>query len=254
MKKSYNLATMTVMTALLLGATSVAFAEGASTTTIVTGSTTTPVVTPLPMPVPPVMQPGEMKLQVGAKGQALIRGNVESVGADYVMVKSWGGTWKVKVTAASEILPNVNGGLADLTKYAVGDYVGAQGTVSTSEAWTINATVIRNRTEHKAIVTERKQNEKEMRETMQEDRKAAHDAEARNYEGTVGTVTGLSMTIMNGSTSIAVTTTATTKFVNRNWANITFADVKPGDTLRVYGPSSSSTVMAQVVRDLSVPR
>ena len=254
MKRTYNVAAIAATTLLLLGASSVAFAEGASTTTTVTGSTTPPVVTPAPVPMPPVMQAGEMKLEVGPKGRALIRGNVESVGVDYVMVKSWGGSWKVKVTAASEILPNVNGGLADLTKYAVGDYVGAQGTVSTSDAWTINANVIRNRAEHKANVMERKQNEKEMRETMQSDRKAAHDREARNYEGTVASVTGLSITITNGSTSIAVTTTATTKFVNKNWVSITFADVKPGDTLRVYGPSSSSTVMAQVVRDLSVPR
>lgn len=254
MKKSYNVAGMTVMAALLLGASSVAFAEGASTTTTVTGSTTPPVVTPAPVPVPPVMQAGEMKLEVGPKGRALIRGNVESVGSDYVMIKSWGGSWKVKVTASSEILPNVSGGLADLAKYAVGDYVGAQGAVSTTDSWTINATVIRDRTEHKANVMERKQNEKEMRETMQADRKEAHDREARNYEGTVGSVDGLSMTLMNGSTSIAVTTSATTKFVNRNWISITIADVKAGDTVRVYGPSSSSTVMAQVVRDLSVPR
>lgn len=254
MKRSYNVAAIAATTLVLLGATSVAFANDASTTTTVTGSTTPPVVTPAPIPMPPVVQAGEMKLEVGAKGHVLIRGNVESVGPDYVMVKSWGGSWKVKVTTASEILPNVNGGLADLAKYAVGDYVGAQGVVSTSDAWTINATVIRDRTEHKAIVTERKQNEKEMRETMQADRKAAHDAEARNYEGTVVSVTGLSFSLANGSTSIAVTTTATTKFVNKNWASITFTDVKPGDTLRVYGPSSSSTVMAQVVRDLSVPR
>ncbi len=241
------------MTALLFGGASAAFAEVVSTTTT-TGSTTLPAVTPAPTPVPPKMQAGEMKLEVGPKGRALIRGNVESVGVDYVMVKSWGGSWKVKVTVASEILPNVNGGLADLAKYTVGDYVGAQGTVSATEAWTINATVIRDRTEHKVIVEERKQNEQEMRETMQADRKAAHDREARNYEGTVGSVSGLSMTLMNGSTSIAVTTTATTKFVNRNWATITFADVKAGDSVRVYGPTSSSTVMAQVVRDLSVPR
>lgn len=254
MKKSYNVAAMTAMTALLLGASSVAFAEDASTTTIVTGSTTPPIVIAPPQPMPPVKQAGEMKLDVGPKGRALIRGNVESVGADYVMVKSWGGSWKVKVTVATEILPNVNGGLADLTKYAVGDYVGAQGTVSTSEAWTINATVIRDRTEHKALVAERKLNEQEIRETMQANRKAAQDAEARNYEGTVGSVTGLSMTLMNGSTSIAVTTSATTKFVNRNWVSITLADVQAGDTIRAYGPTSSSTVMAQVVRDLSIPR
>ncbi len=241
---------MTVMTALLLGASSVAFAEDASTTTTVTSPTTPSVATPMS----PVMPLGEMKLEVGPRGRVLIRGNVESVGSDYVMIKSWGGAWKVKVTASSEILPNVSGGLADLSKYAVGDYVGAQGTVSTSDAWTINATVIRDRNERRAIATERKQNEKVMRETMQEDRKAAHDAEARNYEGTVGSVDGLSMTLTHGSTSIAVTTAATTKFVNRNWATITFADVKPGDTIRVYGPSSSSTVMAQVVRDLSIPR
>lgn len=248
MKKSYNIAAIGTMAALLLGASSVAFAEGATTTTTTSGSST-PVVTT----TPPVMQ-GEMKLEVGPKGNVLIRGNVESVGADYVMVKSWGGSWKVKVTSSSEILPNVAGGLADLTKYAVGDYVGAQGTVSTSEAWTINASVIRDRTEHKQMIEERKQNEKEIREKMEALKKAAQALLPRTYEGTVGTTSGSSFTLVNGNTTLSVTTDAATKFINRNWATILSADVKAGDSVRVYGPVSSSTVTAQVVRDTSIPR
>ena len=259
MKKYYAIA---AMTALLLGGASAALAQDASTTTTTTGSTTPPVVTPAPMP--PVMKKGEMKLEIGPKGRALIRGNVDSVGADYIMVKSWGGLWKVKVLGDTEILPKVTGGITDLAKYAVGDYVGAQGNVSATENWTIVATVVRSRTEHKEMKEERKQNEKDAHDIkkddhkegtgMKEDQKEARDTEARNFSGTVGSISGASFTLMNGSTSLSVTTSPTTKFVNRNWLTITLGDIAAADNVRVYGPVSSSTVLAQIVRDLSLPR
>jgi hypothetical protein len=195
-----------------------------------------------------------MRLDIGARGRVLIRGNVDSIGTDYVMIKSWGGLWKVKVSSSTEVLPRVLGNAGDIAKYVIGDYVGAEGVVSTTENFTINAKVIRDRTEHKVLVTERRENLKDMRETRKEDRKDMHDGEKKISEGRVGTLSGTSFTMTSGSKTVNVTTSTTTKFVNRNWNTITFADIHAGDSVRTYGSVSSSTVAAEVVRDTSIPR
>lgn len=259
MKQYIALATLAT---LLFGSASFAFAQTASTTTTGTTATSTTATstTPTPAPLPPVMQKGEMKLEIGPKGHALIRGNVVSVGTDHVMVKSWGGTWKVKVSASTEILPRVTGTMTDLAKYAVGDYVGAQGVVSATDAWTIDAKVIRDRTERKVVKEERKDNRKEEKEDRKEDRKEEKDEKKKDdsdkkiSEGKVDTISGTSFTMVTGSKSINVTTSSTTKFVNRNWNTISFADIRTGDSVRAYGTVSSTTIAAEVVRDTSIPR
>lgn len=252
MKQYIALATLAT---LLFGSASFAFAETASTTTSGTTATST---TPTPAPVPPVIQKGEMKLEIGPKGHTLIRGNVVSVGADHVMIKSWGGTWKVKVSASTEVLPRVTGTITDLTKFVVGDYAGAQGIVSTTEAWTIDAKVIRDRTERKELKTERHDNQKEMKDIRKEDKKEEKEkkdeGEKKVSEGKVGTISGTSFTMLFGSKTITVNTSSSTKFVNRNWNTISFADIQTGDSVRSYGSVSSTTISAEVVRDTSIPR
>jgi hypothetical protein len=255
MKQYIALATLT---ALLFGSASLAFAQVAGTTTSTTTPTTTTATSttpaPIPVPIPPVMQKGEMKLDIGPKGRVLIRGNVDAVGADYVMIKSWGGVWKVKVSSNTEVLPRVLGNAADIVKYVIGDYVGAEGVVSTTEGWTINAKVIRDRTEHKVLHVERRENQKDIREIRKEDKKDEHDGEKKISEGKVGTLSRTSFTMLSGAKTVNVTTSATTKFVNRNWNTIAFADIHAGDSIRVYGSTSSSTIAAEVVRDTSIPR
>jgi len=202
-----------------------------------------------------------MVLEVGPKGRALIRGNIESVGVDYVMIKSWGGLWKIKVASGTEIIPRLLGNTTDLAKFAVGDYVGAQGTISTTENWTINATVVRDRTEHKEMKEERKNNEKELHDKQKEDRKNEQEKrkeerkqEPQNHEGTIGAISGSAFTFVKEGNTYTVTTGSSTKFVNRNWSTIAFSDLLAGDKVRVYGSVSSTTLAAEVLRDLSVPR
>lgn len=269
MKKYLALVSLSV---LLLGGISIASAQDASTTATSTPSTATtttststsptptpaPTPVPAPVPLPPVIQPGAMKLEIGSRGRVVIRGNVDSVGADYVMVKSWGGLWKVKVATGTEIIPRVTGTMSDLAKFSVGDYVGAEGSISTTENWTINAKTLRDRVARKVMSEERHDNQKEFRDMRKEDKKDEHKEEGKGdkkiNEGKVSALSGTSFTVQNGPHTINVTTSAATKFVNRNWNTITLADILVGDSIRAYGSVSSSTLTAEVVRDTSIPR
>ena len=100
-----------------------------------------------------------MTLQVGSSGRVMLRGTIDSVGANSLMVKSWGGSWTVNVIGATQILP-ANGNHS-ITSFKAGDFVGIQGTVSQSASWTIDATLVRDRTQQQTIGDERSQNIKE---------------------------------------------------------------------------------------------
>lgn len=233
--------TGTVAGAVLLSGASLAYAEDATTTVSATPATST-------APAAPVR--AEMQLSITRGGHVFIRGTVDSVGTDYVMVKSYGGSWKVMVSDKTEVLPKVASGAIDLSKFTVGDYVGAIGAVSLSEDWTINARILRDHTEGKALMSDRKEN----RKTERALRRHAESTVARVTVGTVGDISGASFTITTASGAITADTGNTTKFVNRKWNTIAFGDIKSGDKIRVYGVVASSTSAAQVVRDLSIPR
>lgn len=104
--------------------------------------------TNMPMIVKPIISQvqaqKEMVVQIGPKGEVLLRGTLVSATAGAITVKSWGGVWTVNIpSAGAEILPAaVNN---DVTKFVVGDFIGVQGFMSASESWTINAKVVRNR-------------------------------------------------------------------------------------------------------------
>ena len=85
----------------------------------------------------------EMILQVGPKGEVLLRGILVSASSGVITVKSWGGVWTVNIPTTAEVLPVIVNN--DVTKFVVGDYIGIQGYMSTSESWTVNAKVVRNR-------------------------------------------------------------------------------------------------------------
>lgn len=97
----------------------------------------------------------EMVLEVGPKGKVLLRGTVSVVGANSLTVKSWGGDWVVNTSSTTKFA-SVEG----LTQFKVGDFVGVQGQVSTTAAWTIDASLVRNWMEKK-IMMERMAEKKE---------------------------------------------------------------------------------------------
>ena len=237
-----------ILSVLFIGAGSVVYAQDASTTPVAVAivSSTTPQVLNV-----------EQKLDVSSTGGVTIRGNVDSIGTNFIMLRSWGGVWKVAVANDTEIIPKVQGSLTDLANFKVGDYVGAQGQVSTSENWTVNAKVVRDWTARTAAEAERKQNAKQAHdlEVAQHEReKALRDTLPKTRVGVVGTLLSGSFTFISGSTTLTVTTDATTQLANRNWNTILFGDIHTGDSVRVYGGLSSSTVTALILRDMAIPR
>ncbi len=121
----------------LAGAVSLAFAENS-----MMGQNSTA------MPVTQMHGDGgqQVMLQVGPKGEALMRGTIIAVGATSLTVKSWGGDWTVNVSADTNLSP-----LSDITQFVVGGFVGVKGMVSQSASWTIDAKILHSWTAKKMM-------------------------------------------------------------------------------------------------------
>ncbi|MBU6500363.1 MAG: hypothetical protein KGJ89_00845 [Patescibacteria group bacterium] len=206
----------------------IASAQTASTTT--SGSPGTP------------SQP--MVFEAGPAGRVLLRGTIDSVSANLLTVKSWGGDWTVNVGSGAEVLPVAAGN--DLTQFKTGDFVGVQGTVSQSANWTVDATLVRDWTYRQAVNQERQQNVQSIRQTIQ-------SGTPRNFQGTAGAVSGSTFTLTVNGTPYTVNVAANAQVVNRNWLTLSLASIQSGDTVRVWGTNASGTITAQIVRDVTIP-
>lgn len=82
---------------------------------------------------------GPVMVNINPNGNALLRGAIESVSADSLVIKSWGGNWTVKVTSATKI-NSKNGALSDLK---AGDFAGVLGSVVQDGSFTISAEIVR---------------------------------------------------------------------------------------------------------------
>lgn len=210
------------------------------TTIAQTTSTSTPAVTSAVKGLP------AMVLEVNQHGKVLLRGTLVFVSSssNSLTVKSWGGDWTISVSSSTEILPN-----GDITKFQTGDFVGVQGVVNKDALWSINATVVRDWNAVQAINTERKENKKEAEEIMK-------TSLPKNWQGIASNVNtsnnSLTLTVDN-NIAYTVNLISGVKLYSGNWLTIMFSDVKNGDTVRVWGPSSSSTITASVLRDISLP-
>jgi hypothetical protein len=86
------------------------------------------------------------KLEVNTNGKIEMRGIVESVGVDTLMVRSWGGLWTVHVSTVTGLTSNtatVSNGLSSL--FLVGDAVDVKGVVSSTETMHVDATKVKGR-------------------------------------------------------------------------------------------------------------
>lgn len=200
--------------------------------------------------IPPVTssspQPKQsMVLQVGPEGRTLLRGTITTVNAGSLGVKSWGGDWTVKVSATTEIVPEAAG--HDLTKFKVGDYVGVQGLMNQTQAWTVDAKLVRDWTYRHEVREEKKQNIQAIHQTMKNET-------PRNYQGTASNVSGSTFTLTVEKIVYAVSVASNAKVLNRNFLTASLADIKNGDTVRVWGLRTNTAIMAEIVRDISLPR
>ncbi len=179
---------------------------------------------------------GKMVLEIGPEGRTLLRGTVDSVGTNSLVVKSWGGNWTVNVSSSTKLMPTT-----DLSKFQKGDFVGVQGTMDTNAAWTVNANLVRDWTIREQVKT----NEKEVRQMIK-------DMKPRNFQGLASAVSSNSFTLTSDGVAYTVNLTTNAKIFNQKFLAMAFADIKNGDTIRVYGTLLGTTITASVVRDIFI--
>jgi hypothetical protein len=227
--KKYVIIAGTVAT-MLVGFSSVVFAQDASMT---------------PAPMMSVSGNQQMVLEVGPKGNVLLRGVVDSVGLERVnsnsiIVKSWGGSWIINISSDTKLMPGT-----DLSQFKVGDFVGVQGMVSQNSAWTIDATLVRNWNVRADLKAEVKANKDEVKAMVKM-------IKPRNWEGKASNITSASFILTVDSVAYTVNVASDAKVVNQKFLTMNFTDIKEGNTVRVYGPATDTTISASVVRDVSV--
>ncbi len=76
----------------------------------------------------------------------------------------------------------------------------------------------------------------------------------KTVQGTVKSVSTDSLVLSVRSTDYTVTTASATRIVNRVWRHIKLSDINAGDKARVFGKISSTTIAAQIIRDISLPK
>jgi hypothetical protein len=182
-------------------------------------------------------------VQVDSSGRALLRGTIDAVNGRTLTVKSWGGDWTLNVNASAEILPASVG--QDLTQFKNGDFIGVQGIVSQTAVWTIDASVVRDRTLEQTMIQQRQEN-------IQNE----HDVKGAgpmNFQGTVSNLNGSSfmLTTQDGAT-FTVNIAAGAQIMNVTRLTLPLVSIANGNTVRVWGTNASGTITAQIVRDLSI--
>jgi len=184
-----------------------------------------------------------MVVEIGQKGNVLLRGTVDSVGSGSLTVKSWGGDWTVNVPSSASVLPATAGGISG---FQTGDFVGVQGAISESGNWAVDATLVRDWTVAKTTAQQETQNQQATRQTMKSET-------PKIYQGTVSAMSDSSFTLtpVNG-TAYTVNIATGAKILNKKWASIAAASIQNGNTVRVFGTNASGTIAATVVRDTSL--
>ena len=182
-------------------------------------------------------RPQPTVVQIGPGGRTLLRGDIIAVGASSLTVKSWGGNWIINISADTELMPN-----SDMSQFKVGDFVGVQGIVNPeSTDWQVTATLVRDWSVRKV----EQENRQEIKDIIKE-------GTPRNWQGSASNLSGTSFTLTIDGMAYTVNVAAGAKIVNEKYSVIAFADIKTGDTVRVWGPVTDTTISASVVRDISI--
>lgn len=225
--------------AMFVGASSLVFAE----------NTATPQTTMMPEAT---MMPGsndrQMVLEVGPNGKVLLRGTVTEVGANFLKVKSWGGiVWTITISSTTKFMPS------DMSQIVVGDFVGVQG-IANKDSATVDAGLVRDWTAKKVVKEARELIKKERRNNKEEIREVIKNESPKNWQGiaTNINVDAKTFTLTVGGIVYTVQLVADVKIIDKMFLGTSLADVKEGDTVRVWGPLTDTTINAYVLRDVMI--
>ena len=223
----------TIAVALMVGGAGSALADNASMSV---SATTSPAATMVMLPVPANAK--ATVVDIGANGNVLLRGTIDSVAANSLTVKSWGGDWTVNIPSSATLMPTT-----DMTQFSVGDFVGVTGTVDSSSSWTVSATLVRDWTVQGQVKT----NKTEVNATMKA-------SSPKNWQGTISNIntSSNSFTLTIGSAAYTVNLVSDVKVLNQKFITLALSKINSGDTVRVWGTLDGTTVTAYIVRDISI--
>src|SRR3990172_2546730 len=72
----------------------------------------------------------EKIIQISPNGSVLLRGIVEDINEEAIMVMSWGGKWTVRMSPQTAVLPQVEKGKNNSQNLEKDDLVGVKGSVT----------------------------------------------------------------------------------------------------------------------------
>lgn len=191
---------------------------------------------------------------MGSDGTILIRGTVESAGANALTIGTWGGTWTIDTSVTTDLIPSVST-IGSVSNIPVGDYVGIAGTVSETSPLTVDATIVHDWTQTDDIMAPSIPMTTAVTTTTATatSTSVAVTTPAQTYTGTVNSTGGTTLTIIgSGGTTYTVDTNSTTDFTRMNNNGTNLAGFEPGDTVTVTGTlGSNNTISATNVQDTS---
>jgi hypothetical protein len=181
--------------------------------------------------IPPV------EIDIDSNGSTLIRGTVQSVGTNSVVINSWIGPWTIQTSSATTMIP-VGTSNGDTSNIAVGDFVGALGTVNQNQSLTVVATVVHDWTKTNPGISTATTSTLPTGQNL--------------YTGTVSSI-GQNTFVLSGSdgNSYTVNVDSNTAIWNTARSVVSFGSINSGDSIRIDGTLSGSTITASVVRDTS---
>lgn len=179
--------------------------------------------------------PQPMIVQIGSSGNALLRGNIKSLGTNSFVLTSWGGDWMINFTSSTNLTP-----WGDYSQFKVGDFVGVNGKINTNSSFTVDAKIVRD-WEIRKVEQNAMKSIKELMKSLL----------PRNWQGTASNISSNSFTLTIEGTAYTVNVAATAKIVNNHYGTISLSDIQNGDTVRIYGVFSGNVATAYVVRDTS---
>lgn len=173
------------------------------------------------------------QVHVNAGGKVVLHGAmVTAVAADSfsatVAFGEYKSAWTVKINDKTEVHRR-KGGRTVIAEIAVGDMVSVTGALDPNAA---SATV----TAH--VVKDWNATKPELKETL--------------IQGSVKAVDGMTYTVVVKDREHAVKVSANTTVLSASWAKADLANVKVGDTVRVYGMATGDVIEAIVLRDISI--
>ncbi|MDO8510092.1 MAG: DUF5666 domain-containing protein [bacterium] len=180
--------------------------------------------------------------EIGTNGKIKLRGTLTGIAGNTLSVKNVAGTWTVKTTAVTDLIPE------NLASFITGRLVGVHGTMATGTDWTVNAKSVHQFTDKQ----EEKEVKKEIKKELKNIRKSA--PKPKMFEGKVQAIASSTITLNASTSPITVMTNGGTKFISRVWSAITLGSIQIGDKLQIWGHRASSTVTAKAIRNLSIPR